>query len=353
MNRLVHLDLLRIVAIFLVVFNHTGNRGFTLFVEKIGSPLYFPYMLFSIVCKVAVPLFFMISGALLLSKQESYQKLFFKRILRILIVLILISVPYYFWLHRTEGLGISNFFTYVYGNSASTSLWYLYSYIGLLLLLPFLRSMVKNLQSKDYVYLILGHIALVGVLPCLEFCLWKGNVTIHTSFSATIFVTQNIFYAVVGYYLEHVFDETNYNRKTVLTGILLGIGAIIVTGLITYYQTVTVVNISLEQVEQFFECFICIPAIIIYLTVKYWCSRIHYQRFRVALAVLGEAVFGVYLIEKFARALTDCVYTILAPIAGSFVASLVWCAATIILSFLVVIPLKHIPGIKKIVNTFI
>jgi len=43
MNRLVHLDLLRIVAIFLVVFNHIGYCGFTLFVEKIGCLLYLPY----------------------------------------------------------------------------------------------------------------------------------------------------------------------------------------------------------------------------------------------------------------------------------------------------------------------
>lgn len=95
-NRRIHLDLLRLVAIFMVVFNHTGDCGYMLFADKLNTPLYFPYLISSIFCKIAVPLFFMISGALLLPKQESFKQLFSKRILRMTIVLVLISVPYYF-----------------------------------------------------------------------------------------------------------------------------------------------------------------------------------------------------------------------------------------------------------------
>lgn len=155
-KRLLHLDMLRILAIFLVVFNHTGDRGFMLFAAQTQSVLYFPYMLCSIFCKIAVPLFFMISGALLLKKTETLKQLFSKRILRMTVVLLLVSVPYYFWLHRTQGIGVADFFTYIYGNSATTSLWYLYSYIALLLLLPFLRCMVQTMKRQDYVYLFWG-----------------------------------------------------------------------------------------------------------------------------------------------------------------------------------------------------
>ena len=125
-KRLLHLDLLRLMAILFVIFNHTSDRGYFLFADSIGTGLYFPYMAASVLCKVAVPTFFMISGALLLPKQESLGKLFYKRILRMVVVLVLISVPYYLWLHRAEGLSLSSFLTYIYGNSASTSLWYRY-----------------------------------------------------------------------------------------------------------------------------------------------------------------------------------------------------------------------------------
>lgn len=60
-QRLVHLDILRILSIYLVAFNHTSNRGYMLFAERAESVLYFPYMAFSVLCKIAVPIFFMIS----------------------------------------------------------------------------------------------------------------------------------------------------------------------------------------------------------------------------------------------------------------------------------------------------
>lgn len=161
--RLVHLDILRILAIFLVAFNHTGDRGYMLFANKTESVLYFPYMMFSVFCKIAVPIFFMISGALLLPKEESLKQLFQKRVLRMTAVLIMVSVPYYYLFLRSNGVSVSNFLTYIYGNSATTALWYLYSYIGLLLLLPFLRSMVKGMKQKDFIYLFIGYNVFVGM----------------------------------------------------------------------------------------------------------------------------------------------------------------------------------------------
>ena len=51
-KRLLHLDLLRLIAIYLVIFNHTGKHGFMLFAESVQSPLYILYMLMSVFCKV-------------------------------------------------------------------------------------------------------------------------------------------------------------------------------------------------------------------------------------------------------------------------------------------------------------
>lgn len=56
-GHLLHLDFLRIVAIFLVVFNHTGTRGFLLFTVAQQSPLYGLYSFLSIADKMAVPIF--------------------------------------------------------------------------------------------------------------------------------------------------------------------------------------------------------------------------------------------------------------------------------------------------------
>lgn len=353
-KRLPHLDILRLIAILFVIFNHTGPGGYTLFAADMDSPISYLYMIASIVCKSAVPLFFMISGALLLKKDEPLKQIFTKRILRILAVLFIISIPYYYWLKRSNGLGITDFLSYIYGNSASTSLWYLYSYIGMLLMLPFLRSMVKSLRHNDYVYLIVGHIVLVGVLPCVQYCLSRGNATIHESFTPVIFVTQCVFYALIGYFLEHILDKTVFNKKTVVAVVILNIAAIAVTCLMTWYHATVKGTDDLHQMEQFFNCFISIPTMSIFSLVKYLtdtsgnkCSQ------GGVLSLLGGAVFGVYLIEKFVRALTGFVRDLLSPYLGSFISSIIWCVIVCFISFLIVIPLKHIPVIKRIVNKFI
>lgn len=351
-KRLLHLDLLRLLAIYLVIFNHTGDRGYFLFVNSENSPLYFPYMMISVLCKIAVPLFFMISGALLLPKKESLRTLFSKRILRMAVVLFLISVPYYFWLKRAHGMGVSDFFTYIYGNSASTSLWYLYSYIGLLLMLPFLRSMVQNMHHKDYIYLMVGHIVLVGVLPCMERCLWNGNVSVHESFSPVIFVSQSVFYALMGYYLEHVYEAKNYGLRTACISIGVSLIAIIVTCFMTH-PLVGNSAYSITEVEMYFNCFISVPAMTVYYSFKCLASKIQQLSIQKWLAILGSAVFGVYLIEKFVRSLTDHVYTLLSPIVGSMIASLIWVMIVLLIGLMIILPLKHIPIIKKIINKFI
>ena len=303
-QRLVHLDILRILSIYLVAFNHTSNCGYMLFVERAESVLYFPYMAFSVLCKIAVPIFFMISGALLLPKQESLKQLFQKRILRMAVVLIMISVPYYYLFLRSNGVGISTFLTYIYGNSATTALWYLYSYIGLLLLLPFLRSMIKGMKPKDFVYLLIGYIVFVGIIPCLEYLLWGGSVTINESFSSVLFVTQNVFFALMGYYLEHVFVYNNNNKIIILVGIVLGIISIIVTCLITNYQLIQEEICSTEQIESFFNCFICLPAMTVYFLIKSVSSKINSRRIQTYLSIFWFCrVWGIF--DRKDRAVID------------------------------------------------
>jgi surface polysaccharide O-acyltransferase-like enzyme len=249
---------------------------------------------------MAVPVFFMISGALLLPKQESYKESFTKRVLRMAVILILISVPYYAWLHRSQGLSVSSFLTYIYSNSASTSLWYLYSYIALLLMMPFLRNMVKGLKEKDFLYLIAGYILVSGVIPCLESCLWWADVTIHKSFNPILFMMPNVFYAIIGYYLEYVMDNHKNKKRRTILGIVFSIIALAITCFMTHRQLLNIQEYSTDQLDRFFSCFICIPAMTLYDIFKCSEEKARSATTQKLLPIFGGAVFGVYLIEKFA-----------------------------------------------------
>ena len=58
-SRAVYIDILRIIACFGVVFNHTAENGFLLFtLQEIGTVRFFIYLVISILCKASVPIFF-------------------------------------------------------------------------------------------------------------------------------------------------------------------------------------------------------------------------------------------------------------------------------------------------------
>lgn len=65
-----YLDLVKTLAIAFVIYNHTGQEGFLSFIPWGNTFSSILKVILSVLCKTAVPLFFMCSGALLLSKEE-------------------------------------------------------------------------------------------------------------------------------------------------------------------------------------------------------------------------------------------------------------------------------------------
>lgn len=52
-----YLDVLRIIAIWFVIFNHTRDYGYTYFATAVNQVGYWPGLLISVVTKIAVPVF--------------------------------------------------------------------------------------------------------------------------------------------------------------------------------------------------------------------------------------------------------------------------------------------------------
>lgn len=94
-TRIVLFDIIRILAIFMVIFNHTGQNGFMLFTtEPVGTFNFWLYMVISLICKPAVPLFFMISGVFSFNN-ELPNRPWFKKILKYVCLIGIWSAVYY------------------------------------------------------------------------------------------------------------------------------------------------------------------------------------------------------------------------------------------------------------------
>lgn len=128
----------------------------------------------------AVPSFLMITGALLLdvNKEISYQKLFKRYILRAFLVLLLFSMVFRIFDIIMDGepldipsicIGFMEFFT----GTGWGHLWYLYLLIGIYLLLPFYKKIVKSSTDKELIYLAGVYTVFISLLPILN--MWGIN----------------------------------------------------------------------------------------------------------------------------------------------------------------------------------
>lgn len=85
-NKKVYFEMMRVMACALVIFNHLP--GYMLYSISKGGKQFF-YMCLAMGTRINVPLFFMISGALLLSRNEEWTSVFKKRFTRIVMLLLI------------------------------------------------------------------------------------------------------------------------------------------------------------------------------------------------------------------------------------------------------------------------
>ncbi len=345
-KRKIHMDILRVFAIILVIYNHTNEKGYYLF-SITENPVTYPfYMALSILCSVAVPLFFMISGALLLGKEETLKILFKKRVVRIILVILIFSFMQYVyksvWADWEFSLG--DFFKRVISSPVIVPYWYLYAYLAYVIMLPFLRSIVKTMKAKNYIYLFMLYIVVSGLGPIFQFFLGIDNINLTVPM-----LESTIFFPLAGYYFENHLPEKYYCKRTIVLGTVLSIVSVIVLCLLTWYRGLLTGEMSEWGSGLFITGLTVIPTFTIYVTVKWVCGLIKFNvKAEKVLALLSSLTFGIYLLEeRFREGLVNIDIT-LAPIIGWMPACFVWILSVFVCSGAVAFLLKKIPGIKKI-----
>lgn len=344
--RILHLELVRAVAIFLVMFNHTGSRGFDLAVTTNNEVAYPFFLALSILCKMAVPLFLMVSGALLIPKDESLGTVYRKRVLRMVAVTVLFSFILYLYKVLTEDktLDMADFLTRLYSSPVHFSYWYLYMYIGILIMLPFLRALARNITDTDFFYLLGLSILFTGVWPILQYVAPVEGLERHLTQAAPFFVRSILFF-VMGYFVEKRLAP-RLQRKHIALLIGLSVVAVAITGVVSWIaQTRTE---SLQEAQQFYATLNAIPTITTYILIRRALKSTPPRVVQGTILWLGGAAFGVYLLESIARGQLDFVYRGLEGPLGSMLAALIWITVSLLVCAFVVSLLKRLPVFKKL-----
>lgn len=289
---------MRIAACYFVIYNHTGVNGFFLFSKREPTSLLFWLELFfSVFCKFSVPLFFAISGALLLTKEESLEDIYKKRILRILIVLLLSSILYYGWSCIVDGVVLSwKFFCLnLYESTLSAHLWYLYAYLGFLMCLPMLRSMVNHMETKYFYYMFALIFFYQGVLPTIEYLVSGFEYTLNGYLRLGWITTNIVCFPCLGYFLEY---RVNPTKRTFLWLWITNLMTIGLTCALTFREIMLTGECNESVSQKFFSYFVLINCATIFLTIKYLCQNMTFPRaVEKQIVSMGECCFGIYIIH--------------------------------------------------------
>lgn len=232
-QRIVYLDLLRVIATFIVIFRHVCS------IEFYHSPLSLDWCIASIynfLVPKAAPIFVMISGALLLNpyKEVTYRDILKKRIPRLLLV-------YVFWalLYVLYGFALRGFNEFTLWRLFRRAmvipcvhLWFLPMLMGVYLLTPMLRKIAKDNKLLHYVliiwivYVFVSFFQFVEAFQLVRHFYSLFNMNIIVGFSG---------YFLLGYFLS----RQDFSKRQRIWFYLLGIAGASVIIFATFHIAVS------------------------------------------------------------------------------------------------------------------
>jgi len=282
-TRLHWVDFLRVLATFLVVLAH---------VDLWGSPPRQAQLFYYVLSRVGVPFFFMISGYLLLGKQEGVGEFLKKRAWKILVPFLAWSVLYdVFWNQSFVSTGFTleavlKMFIRILRGPRAGHLWFFYPLIGLYLFTPILRLFVAKAKQSDLYYFIGLWSFAVPVLYILnEFTPLKVGFDLQ-------FATGYVGYFLLGL----VFGRLELTPRLLWSAICIFLTSFVFTYAVHYF------NLPPQNNETVFRSYpslnVVLMSVAAFLLVRVAGGRIT-SRFVPALTLFSQTSFGIYLVHLF------------------------------------------------------
>lgn len=281
-----YLHILRTIAILMVIMLHSVS-------PYISNPTYFKtsswyvYLFLNAVSRGGVPLFFMISGYLLLSEKSSgdFKAFYKKRLPRLIIPLLCWNVLYYIFRCEFDSNGYSfgEFFSQLINLGTSYHLWYIYTLIGIYLLAPFIKKIVDSCDLKQVFWLVV----LICLCPTIR-------PFINTVTPLYIYLFDPLFNGYVGFFvLGYVLGKKEFSLNQTFAIALLGIVAVILCMSINHISS-SDTNIDLTFNTGYNICFYAVGC-------AFFCTfkKINIKNERVisVLKHFSKVTFGMYFVH--------------------------------------------------------
>ncbi len=344
------MDLIRTLAIVLVILLHASIEKVPAIVTGLNSDVavqWWSVNIYDSLARPCVPLFVMLSGALLLqpSKVDEPLRVFFKkRFSRILPPFIFWMAAYFAWRafvnHETLTL-------YSIGEGIIWGpyihFWFIYMLIGLYLVTPLLRVLVAHADRRLLKYFLVLWLVGTSVIPLLS--LFVGYNLNNNVFLLTGYVG----YFLLGFYLLNV----QVKKSILLAGF---IGGFVWTAVGTYLITAIIGGSQ----QYFFYDNLSLGVILSSVTLFLLLSSVQYCRVQnrfpklsrllhfISINSLGIYLFHFMVLETFQNGYLGVKISL--STINPVVEIPLLTGITLLICLLVLYPLKKIPLIKKLVG---
>lgn len=285
-GRIVFLDLLRIIACFFVIVNHTVP---IIIRDHEPSFSWFASIAYLFCSKAAVPIFLMISGYTMLNRQDSNVKSFF-RIFRYGCTLVLFSGIYFMnqYLAGKWPLNVRFFLERFLGGWITNAFWYMYLYLGILVMIPFLQKFVSVLSQNDYL--------IFFVLSSLYYSVWPIVLHYFPEWQITEYFSLPLFNSYIailllGYYFRNYCRPSGCWRIPCAVGY---IGSVALNVILTYSEYLR----NNGESYFFYDNRVFFPILLGAFCLFGLISTVQMQESaRRVVTFLGGLTFGMYLLS--------------------------------------------------------
>ena len=188
-----------------------------------------------------------------------------------------------------------------------------------------------------------------GIIPIINFLIFKEELTFYRLLTPIWALNIVFIYPIVGYYLDNKIDLSQHQKRIIPLWII-NIILIIITCLMTKYHA-NIIHVLSEKTSQiFYNNFVIINAITIFLTIKYLTPN---NKFNSILAKTGKYTFGIYLFHILVMKtpyFNDFITHLKDINLNTGLIALIMCLTTYIISFIITFAISNIPFLKKLVG---
>lgn len=339
-----YVNKLRIWAVYAVITAHV-TIWMTLGAEPFTVNWWLGCWIYSL-CLWSIPVFVMISGALLLddTRQESAADFFKRRTQRIALPLIFWTA-FYIVVRRVVG-GEQITLKYVIKLIATAEpyyhLWYLYMIAGLYLITPPLRTYIRRASARERIFVIALIFILADACSQADILLWNNQRSIFTLF------IPYIGYYMCGYELRLI-DPKKVPTKYLAAGVIISM--IYVAALADPLSAAKAVA-DYRSVFGFFSA----PVVVMSIGI-FWAAYIKDQRAKpptgaakTALQWVAPATLGIYVLHPIVLEFIRRGLSRYATKEGNFAVGIVAVPlVTFVVCYLITLLIMNIPVLRRTV----